>query len=341
MKNSSLKICNAVIQPGEKANLALPLPDYNSCTSFYMPIKVVQGKEAGPSILIFSGLEGDEFNGIEIINRLLKLESINNLKGTLIAVPIINILGLINHQSLLYEKKLVECFPGDEFGSYGERIAQIFTKEIFAKASYCIELTTGAIYDDILPQVYCDLENEEAKKLAKQFAAPVVSHVITKNNSLRETANALNIPLLVYKAGEARRFDESAIKIGVSGIKNILNKLDMISDEEVIQEGFKSIFSLEQDWTRAHRSGILVTESTLGQFIEKNQVLGRIADPFSSDCAEPIKSSQDGILVGINRNPLVFEGQNIFKIASFIDNNRAEVSLEQWTQIQAKEHATN
>ncbi len=335
MKNSNLVICDAVIQPEETANLALPLPDYNSCTTFYMPIKVVHGKESGPCVLIFSGLEGNEFNGLEIINRLLKLGELKNLRGTLIAIPIMNILGLISSVSLPYEKKLEHCFPGDEQGSYGERIAKIFTKEILSKVTHCIELKTGAINDDILPQIYCDLDNDEAKKLAKQFAAPVISHVNIKNNSLRETADDLNIPLLVYKAGEAMRFDESAIKIGVAGIQNMLTSLDMIAAVEDAQPNtFKSVFSLEQDWIRAHRSGILLTDVSLGQFVEKNQVIGRITDPFSADTVEPVKCYQDGIIVGINRNPLIFEGQNIFKLATFIDNNKAELSLEQWNQLQ-------
>lgn len=52
------------------------------------------------------------------------------------------------------------------------------------------------------------MANEETKNLAKKFAAPVISN-ISENNSLRETSNNLNIPMLVYKAGEAILFDES------------------------------------------------------------------------------------------------------------------------------------
>lgn len=339
MKNSVLKICDALIQPGEVANLALPLPDYNSCTSFYMPIKVVHGKEEGPCILIFSGIEGNEFNGIEIINRLFTLDSLNNFCGTLIAIPVMNILGLISPVALPYEKNIEQCFPGDGNGSYGERIAQIFTQEILSKANFCIELKTGAINDDILPQIYCDLENEIAKKLAKKFRAPVISHVTTTSHSLRETADSLNIPLLVYKAGEAMRYDESAIKIGMTGIQNVLESLGMIKNEaSSVENDIKPVFSKEHDWFRANRSGILVTEVSLGQFVEKNHVIGRIRDPFSSDTVEPVKSTQDGIIIGINRNPLIFEGQNIFKIASFIDNNHAEVTLEQWTKSQQTNH---
>jgi predicted deacylase len=334
MKNSNMSICDAIIQPGEAANLALPLPEYNSCTSFHMPIKVVHGKEAGPCILIFSGVEGNEFNGVEIINRVLKMIESVPLRGSLIAVPILNVLGLINFPtSLPYEQSLEQCFPGNRDGSYGERIANIFTQEIFAKATHCLELKTGLLNHDILPQIYCDIDNKEGKLLAKKFEAPVISHVNTSNHSLRETAESLNIPFLMYKAGEAMRFDESAIKTGIAGIQKMMTHLDMI-DADLTEDNpsFKSIVSQEQDWVRAHRSGIFVTEVVLGQLVKKNQLVGRITDPFSVERFEPVKSSQDGIVVGINRNPLIYEGQNIFKLASFIDNNRAELSLETWME---------
>ena len=43
-----------------------------------------------------------------------------------------------------------------------------------------------------------------------------------------------------------------------------------------------------------------------------------------------LKAEHEGIVVGINRHPLIYEGQTIFKVATFIDNNRAEIALEAW-----------
>ena len=103
MKNNPIQFCNVTIQPGETANLALPLPNYNSCTSFLMPIRVSHGKNKGPCLLIFSGLLPEEMNGIEIINRLIK-ESIGIQNGTLITIPIINIPALVNPSFHPYEK---------------------------------------------------------------------------------------------------------------------------------------------------------------------------------------------------------------------------------------------
>lgn len=330
MKNSKLNICNATIHPGERVNLALPLPDFYSCTSFYMPIKVIHGKEPGPCLLIFSAVKGDELNGLEIINRLLESDKLSEIRGTLIAVPVLNILGLIGPSRAHNDKHLERCFPGIENGSYGERLAHIFTREILSKSDCCIELQTGSINHDILPQIYCDINNIEGKRLAQSFKAPVITNVSTQNNSLRKTAEQLGIPLIVYQAGEAMRFDKIAIDLGLAGIHNVMEALNMINPSQQNQSIFQSIFSQDHDWIRAHRSGVFMSTVELGQKIHTGQRIGTINDPFSADTAEVVKAENEGIVVGINRHPLIYEGQTILKVATFIDNNRAESALEAW-----------
>jgi predicted deacylase len=340
MKNSNLTICDVTIQPGEVANLALPLPEFYSCASFYMPIKIVHGKEAGPCLLIFSAVKGDQLNGLEIINRLLESPQLRHIRGTLIAVPVLNVFGLVApSRTLSSESRFERCFPGSVDGSFGDRLAYLFTQEILCKANHCIELQTGSLNHDILPQVYCNLNDASAKKLAKSFAAPVITNVVTENHSLRQTAEQLNIPLLVYQAGEAMRFNEAAISLGLSGILNVMQTLEMIPKQEETSGDtpFKPIFSQDQDWIRAHSSGVLLSDVELGQMIKQGQCIGRIKDPFSADTAERITAPHDGVVVGINRHPLIHEGQTIINVASFIDNDRAESALEAWGDAQVDE----
>ncbi len=335
MKNSALSICNELIQPGEKANLALQMPDLYSCAPLYMPIKVIHGKNSGPCILIFSTIDGNEMNGLEIVNRLIESFDGDSINGTIIAVPVMNIYGLTHFPKVMPSGSggLSECFPGKIDGSYGERIAYIFTHELIKKADYCIELDTGALNHNILPQVYCNFENQKTKQLAKIFQTPVITNVSLEGNNFRQTTESLNIPLLVYQAGEAMRFDENAITLGVNGIVNIMRSIDMLPKEEPIAE-FSPVFSQDEGWIIAHRGGILRTFVELGQSIKKGEKLGTISDPFSADIGEHVKAPQDGLIVGINTTPLIHEGLSIFKIASFIDYSRAEDAIESWEEQQ-------
>ena len=59
----------------------------------------------------------------------------------------------------------------------------------------------------------CNFDNEKSKELAKVFKSPVVTNVTLEGNNLRQTTEELQVPLLVYQAGEARRFDKSVITL--------------------------------------------------------------------------------------------------------------------------------
>ncbi|MGE4349387.1 MAG: succinylglutamate desuccinylase/aspartoacylase family protein [Candidatus Berkiella sp.] len=335
MKNTPLSICKELIQPGEKANLALQMPDFYSCAPLYMPIKIIHSKKAGPCLLVFATIHGYEMNGLEIVNRLINSLEPDQIHGTVIAVPVLNVFGLTHYPKTIPSgQNIAECFPGKIDGKYGERIACIFTQELIKKADYCIELDTGSLNHAILPQVYCNFENQRTKQLAKSFQVPVITNVSLKRNQLRQTTENLDIPLIVYQAGEAMRFDENAINIGVEGVRNFMRCISMIPEKMI--DDIKPVFSQDEEWIVANKGGVLHVNVVLGQTIRKGDKIASISDPFSADVEEYVTATQDGVIVGINTTPLIHEGLSIFKVASFIDNHRAESAIESW-EVQQQE----
>ena len=128
------------------------------------------------------------------------------------------------------------------------------------------------------------------------------------------------------------RFDENAITVGYNGITNIMRYIDILP-KAPIQE-IKPIFSQDENWVAAHRGGILHTDYSLGQVVKKDEIIGKITDPFGAGESEKIKAPKNGIIVGINITPLIHEGMPIFKFASFIDYDRAETTIEEWNKKQ-------
>ena len=116
--------------------LALPTPELYTCAPMYIPIHVIHGKRPGPCLLVSAAIYGDEINGVEIIQRLLtKSPILKRIKGTLIAVPVLNVHGLINRSRLLPDgKDLNKSFPGSETGPFAARLAHVFTNEIFGRS---------------------------------------------------------------------------------------------------------------------------------------------------------------------------------------------------------------
>jgi predicted deacylase len=332
MKNSNITICNETIHPGEQVSLALPLPELFSCAPMYMPIKVIHGKQAGPCLLVIAAMHGNELNGAEVINRLLQSKSMSKLKGTLIAVPIMNVYGFINKtRTMPGGTTLGTSFPGSSHGSHAARLTHLFCSEIFSLADYCIDLQTGWLNHSNLPQVFASDDNKKELELAHAFGAPVISELEAQKGSLRAFANTEEKSYLVYEAGEAMRFDETSIRIGVKGVTNVMKHIGMLSTaSQPTSSKQKSFLMRDTQWVRSPTSGISHAIVKLGQQVKKGELLTIIKDPFGAGSDISVIAPFNGVVVSINNLPLVYEGVSLFQLAAFERLSLAATHIEDW-----------
>ena len=330
MQNGNFVIGDVVIPKGKEVKINLELPKlYNTPTN--LPIRVVRGKKDGPIVFISAAIHGDELNGIEIIRRLRKLNILKKLQGIIIFAPIVNVYGVMTLSRYLPDRRdLNRSFPGSIKGSIASRIAKIFFDEIVSKCDLGIDLHTGSIHKSNLPQIRTNLNNEYTLKLAHAFEAPVVLHSELRDGSLRAEAQENGTPILLYEAGEALRFDETCIRIGVKGIVNVLRENGMLP--KVIRKNTKKpITSKSSRWIRANESGMVRTIKALGEVVKENEVIAYIDEPLDDNSFE-ILSPFDGIIIGKSQIPLVQEGDAIFHIAKFNNLNMAEDKMEYFNE---------
>ncbi len=62
-----------------------------------MSVHVIHGAKPGPVLFVSAAIHGDEVIGVEIMRRLLRAEALEDMVGTLLAVPIVNTFGFLNH----------------------------------------------------------------------------------------------------------------------------------------------------------------------------------------------------------------------------------------------------
>jgi predicted deacylase len=308
-----------------KVNLELPKL-YGTPTK--LPIRIIRGKKQGPTVFISAAIHGDELNGIEIIRRLRKLNVLKKLKGTLILVPIVNVYGVMTLSRYLPDRRdLNRSFPGSTKGSLAARIAKTFFDEIVSKCDLGIDLHTGAIHKSNLAQIRTNTENEYTLKLAKSFEAPVILHSELRDGSLRSVAQDNGVPILLYEAGEALRFDESAIRIGVKGIVNVLRTLQMLPKTQRKTSTKTPILTKTSKWIRSSHGGMVRTIKALGDTVHEGEIIAYIDNPFEDETNE-ITALFDGIIIGKSEIPLIQEGDAVFHIAKFRNLGVAEDKIE-------------
>ena len=314
--SNTLVIHQQSIQPGCKTMIDLPLPRLTTQTQVTMLIHVIRGKKPGPRLLVCAAIHGDELNGIEIIRRLLKQPVLNQLCGDLIAVPMVNVYGIIHNTRYLPDRRdLNRSFPGSKKGALAERLAELFMSEVVTKCTHGIDLHTGAIHRSNLPQIRATLDHAETLAFAKSFNAPVLLNASLRDGSLRLAATQAGIPILLYEGGEALRFNEIAIRAGLQGILDVMQHLNMLTTKKTRKPvSTEPFIAHRSQWIRASGSGVFSATKLLGESIQRDDVMGIINDPFSNQ-EIPIIAPCNGLIIGRSELPLVHEGDAIFHVA--------------------------
>lgn len=329
-KNKSIKIGDSVVKPGERMTIELPVADLYTATPLSMAVQVICGRRAGPTLFVSAAVHGDELNGVEIIRRLLKHKALRSLRGTLLAIPIVNVHGFLNQSRYLPDRRdLNRSFPGSARGSIAGRLAHIFLNEIVLKSDFGVDLHTGAIDRSNLPQVRVDLSNEKLEPLSRAFGAPVVVNATLRDGSLRACAAENGIPVMVYEAGEALRFDELSIRAGVRGIINVMRGLDMLPTLRRPPSRREAVIARSTRWVRASSSGIVTAMAALGGRVAEGERLAQVCDPLG-EFEEEILAPFEGIVIGASRKPLAHEGDALFHLADFRSVGHAENAVEKF-----------
>lgn len=302
---------------GETRSLQIPVANLYTNTPVTLPVRIVRGRAAGPTLFVSAALHGDEIIGVEIIRRLLMLPALKRLSGTLLAVPVVNTLAFLHQSRYLPDRRdLNRSFPGSETGSLAARLAQIFLREIVGRSDYGIDLHTGAIHRPNLPHIRADLANPENLRLAQAFGVPLLLNSTPTAGTLRQYTTEKGIPVLLYESSEALRFDELAIRIGVRGVLNVMAVLGMLPPPARTTRLAAPVVAKSSTWVRAPASGILRAQIALGEEVGKGQLLGVVGDPLG-EMETPVTANAHGVLVGRSSLPLVHEGDAVFHIARF------------------------
>ena len=307
------------VLPGERKIIDVPLPNLSSQAHMNMRVHVLHGKKPGPVLFVSAAIHGDELNGIEIIRSVLAKHLVSTVKGTLIAVPVVNGYGLIQRSRYLPDRRdLNRSFPGNDRGSLAARLARLFMDEIVSVSTHGIDLHTGSGHRTNLTQIRADLDDRETEQLAKVFGAPVILNSTLRDGSLRHSASELGVKTLLYEAGEAMRYNDIAIRAGVMGIFNVMRELKMLPPKAKNKNTHTSnpFVARSSRWIRAPESGMYRSTVKLGAQVERGDVVGHITEACDGERHE-IRSGNTGVIIGRLELPMVHEGDAILHLARF------------------------
>jgi predicted deacylase len=300
------------ILPGERRELRWKVGESFDGTSVTTPVVVVHGTRTGARLCLTAAIHGDEINGIEVVRRVLNSIDANELSGTVVGVPIVNLLGFSRGSRYLPDRRdLNRFFPGTSYGSAASRIAHSLFRKVAVHCDALVDFHTGSFDRANLPQVRGDLTLPSVLEFTRGFGAAPVLHSPGARGMLRLAATDRGIPAVTFEVGAPTRLEPESIEFAVQSITTLMHKMGMTRSFRMWAEPQATFY--ESKWVRVDSGGMLFSEVRLGDRVRMGQRLGKVIDPVQN-AEHEVSSPFRGRVIGMALNQVVLPGFAAFHV---------------------------
>ena len=150
------------IPAGGSVDVKLAVSESYSSMTVKIPIHIRRAADDGPVVFVTAALHGDEINGTGAVRQLIQDESFHLLRGTVVLVPMLNLLACDRHSRYLPDRRdLNRSFPGSSSESLAGRMARTIFDATVSRRDYVIDFHTATVPRTNYPQWRANLSDSE------------------------------------------------------------------------------------------------------------------------------------------------------------------------------------
>lgn len=306
--------------PGEIDTGRLSVGEARDGSEVGLPVAAINGARDGKTLYIQAVSDGDELNGLGVLQRLVPQLDPADIAGEIRIVGIVNHYGfqVAEHRNPIDDTKLNRTYPGDASGTSSERIAAA-TFEAASDADLILDLHQGSTSRMLNEtRVRCGSRHRlhrDCLELAKVFDCGYILDQKGPDGQLARAAPDEGIPTIDPELGGAVGWDDESIQKGVKGIFNVLHHYGFLdgnveSRPQTRATGFKQYGS--------PAGGLTKFAVDLGDEVSRGDTLFEVTDPFGSVKAE-VTADSNGIFWRRRRLPQVATGEYVCSVGTDID----------------------
>lgn len=288
----------------------LPLYQDALATRLHVPFVVVRGRHPGPVVGVSAAIHGDELNGIKIIHHVLERADPQEMHGSLICAPVVNVPAFHAGQRRFPEddRDLNHVFPGKIDGTPSQQYAKAFLTTFLEPLDYLIDIHTASEGRINSLYVRADLHQPQSRELALLMQPQIILHGRSGDGTLRNAARLREVPAITVEAGNPSVFQGRVVLEGESGVYGILEALGVLrGGPEPDDLGREPVICKSSKWLRTRSGGLLETFFSLCEQVKKRQLLARIMDPFGH-LVQEYHAPHDGVVIGMSKSPVAVPG---------------------------------
>ncbi|MFB6157318.1 MAG: succinylglutamate desuccinylase/aspartoacylase family protein [Haloferacaceae archaeon] len=315
-----ISVGTASAAPGEVDTGRLEAGEARDGSTVGLPVAVVNGAGGGETLYLQAASDGDELNGVGVIQRVVPRIDPAELDGAVVAVAVANYYAFLvaEHRNPIDDTKLNRAYPGDPEGTASERMAAA-TYGAACDADYVLDLhqgSTSRMIDEV--RVRCGSRHRlhrECLRLAKTFDCGHILDQKGPDGQLARIAPDDGIPAVDPELGGSVGWDEASIRRGVEGVFNVLRGYGFLDgDAEPETQTRATGF----DQYGSPTGGLVRFRSELGERVEAGDPLFEVTDFFGSLEAR-VTADSDGVFWRARRLPHVAAGEYVCSVGTNVD----------------------
>jgi predicted deacylase len=273
-------------------------------------------------------MHGDEINGTFILSRLADfLTGVDEgrfpgltLKRRVLIIPAVNVQGInLRSRSWPFDRTDINrMFPGSFIGETTQRIAAAVL-DATKQADYRVDIHSAGPEFEELPQVRLFDPSPEERQSACLFTLPAVMErslgpVFT--TTLMHAWKVWPGQNFLLRVGQAGTVQLGHCQQVFKGLVSFLGATGILAGVTLAEEDTRVCCFPRESAVRlyAPRAGMFVSDRQVGLRVCSGQELGYIYDSFHGTIIEKVTAPTSGLLTGIRRHPLLFEGDLLLRI---------------------------
>ena len=320
------------VNPGETMNLRYGISETYLGDPVRIPVTVINGDRDGPTVFLSAAAHGDELNGIEVVREVAHEWDHEDLAGTLVCLPVLNVPGFLAQQRYLpiYDRDLNRSFPGREGSTSAKRMAHRIFRNFIEPCDFGLDFHTSTRGRTNMLHARADMSDDEVARLANAFGTNIIIGGEGSEGTLRGEASSAGIPTVTIEMGEAHRFQRGLIDDALAGVASVFAEYGLSESREVRWPGWRTVITgdKEKTWIRADAGGIVDMHHESGSLVHEDDRICTITNPFKEDTVT-VRAPFTGLLVGILENPVVYPGNPLCHLVELDQPTRRAVEREQ------------
>ncbi len=283
-----------------------------------VPVMAARGKREGPVFGITAVLHGNELNGIPVIHNLFHSLDLQALRGTVIAVVVVNIPAYLNHERTFDDRTdMNHIMPGKSNGNIAEVYAHRFVDRIASKFDYLIDLHTASFGNVNSLYVRADMTDPVTAEMAYLQRPQIILHNPASDHTLRGTAMEMDIPAITIEIGNPQIFQKKQVKASLGGIRRVMSEVGMLPRRPV-SPGEVPVLCAGSKWLYTDHGGLLEVLPGPTDLVAAGDVIARQTNIFGDLLCE-YQAPEDGIIIGKSVNPVGQTGARILHLGSVVE----------------------